>query len=152
MPCSARTSSRASEVGRRCLMTSEVMSVSRMIRRTSGDAGAAHLAEVGEELVEFVVVFEDPVLGEFVDAGDRGRVGEDLVDRRRWSGGGRGPELGRHRASGRERCRTWLMIVVAIVERAERHRPTAAPWRSSDCAMDALFEVDDRDVLQSWIA
>ena len=70
------------------MMTSEATSVSRMIRRTSGDAGAAYLVEVGEELVEFVVVFEDPVLGEFVDAGDWGRVDEDLVDGRRWSGGG----------------------------------------------------------------
>src|SRR5690349_16073418 len=30
--------------------------------------------------------------------------------------------------------------------------PRAAPWRSSDRAMDALFEIgDDRNVLQSWI-
>ena len=47
-------------------MLGEATSVSTMTRCTSGDVRVAHATEVGEELVELVVV-ADAVTGEVVD-------------------------------------------------------------------------------------
>jgi len=66
MPIWAPTSSRIRGAGRRFLMLGEATSVSTMTRCTSGDVRVAHATEVGEELVELVVV-EDAVTGEVVD-------------------------------------------------------------------------------------